>query len=63
MADNSKQKYTPVSIDEVCDQLGFDAIEVKAEENQATKRNIIRLIKFSDMYLQGAIGKQYPSED
>ncbi len=63
MANNSKQKYTPVSIEEVCDHLGFDAIEVEAEENQPTKRNIIRLIKFSDMYLQGAIGKHYPSED
>ena len=63
MANNSKQKYTPVSIEEVCDHLGFDAIEVEAEENQPTKRNIIRLIKFSDMYLQGAIGKNYPKED
>ena len=63
MAEDGKQKYTPVSIEEVCDHLGLDAIEVEAEENQATKRNIIRLIKFSDMYLQGAIGKHYPSKD
>ena len=50
MADNSKQKYTPVSIEEVCDQLGFDVVEVEAEESHVVKRNIIRLIKFSDMY-------------
>lgn len=63
MADNSKQKYTPVSIEEVCDQLGFDVVEVEAEESHVVKRNIIRLIKFSDMYLQGAIGKHYPRDD
>ena len=63
MASNDEQKYIPVSIEEVCDHLGFELIEVEAEESQVVKRNIIRLIKFSDMYLQGAIGKNYPKED
>lgn len=62
MADNTN-KYIPVSIEEVCDHLGYDPIEVEAEEGQATKRSIIRLIKFSNLYLQGAIGKNYPVED
>ena len=54
MADNTN-KYIPVSIEEVCDHLGYDPIEVEAEEGQATK--------FSNLYLQGAIGKNYPVED
>lgn len=62
MANNTK-KYIPVSIEEVCDYMGFLTVEVEAEENQVVKRNIIRLIKFSDMYLQGAIGEKYPKED
>lgn len=53
----------PVSIKEVCDYMGFLEAEVEAEENQVVKRNIIRLIKFSNLYLQGAIGKNYPVED
>lgn len=52
-----------VTIVEVCDYLGFDALEIEEEEGQATKRNILRLIKFSDSYLKGAIGKNYPKDD
>lgn len=65
MADNteSTEKYIPVSIKEVCDYMGFLEEEVEAEENQVVKRNITRLIKFSNLYLQGAIGKNYPTED
>lgn len=62
MADNTN-KYIPVSIEEVCDYLGYDPIEIEAEEGQTVKRNIVRLIKFSDLYLKGAIGKKYPVED
>lgn len=63
MTNETKQKYTPVSIEEVCDYMGFLMSEVESEENQVVQRNIIRLIEFSDMYLQGAIGKKYPKED
>lgn len=62
MADN-KNKYIPVSIEEVCDYMGLLTIEVEAEEDQVIKRNIVRLIKFSDLYLKGAIGENYPVED
>lgn len=52
-----------VTINEVCDYMGFDVLEIEEEEGQATKRNILRLIKFSDSYLKGAIGKNYPKDD
>lgn len=66
MADSEEKQettYVPVSIKEVCDYMGFLESEVEAEENQIVKRNIIRLINFSNLYLQGAIGKNYPTED
>lgn len=66
MADSEEKQettYVPVSIQEVCDYMGFLESEVEAEENQIVKRNIIRLINFSNLYLQGAIGKNYPTED
>ena len=67
MADNElanidETKYA-VTLEEVCDYMGYLVEEVEAEENQVVKRNIIRLIKFSNLYLQGAIGKNYPTED
>ena len=61
MAENEEIKTVPVSIEEVCDYMGYLVEEV--EQDQVVKRNIIRLIKFSDKYLQGAIGKLYPAED
>lgn len=64
MADNVKETtYKPVTLEEVCDYMGFLKSEVEAEDNLIVKRNIERLIKFSDLYLQGAIGKNYPSDD
>ena len=51
----------PVSIEEVCDFKGFLLEEVN--EDEVVKRNIERLIKFSNLYLQGAIGKDYPVDD
>lgn len=57
----TEETYIPVSIEEVCDFKGFLVEEVK--EDPVVKRNIIRLIKFSNLYLQGAIGKNYPIED
>lgn len=61
MAENEKVTYVPVSIEEVCDYKGFLVEEV--EKDEVVKRNIIRLINFSNLYLQGAIGKNYPTED
>ena len=64
MAENKNEnKLVPVSIAEVCDYMGFLLIEVEAEENHTVKRNIVRLIKFADTYLKGAIGENYPIED
>ncbi len=62
MADN-ETTYKPVTLKEVCDYMGFLNSEVEAEENQIVKRNIERLIKFSDLYLQGAVGRNYPADD
>ena len=67
MADNElanidETKYA-VTLEEVCDYMGYLVEEVEAEESKIVKRNILRLIKFSDLYLQGAIGKNYPKED
>lgn len=61
MAENETTTYVPVSIQEVCDFKGFLVEEV--EQDSVVKRNIIRLIKFSNLYLQGAIGKNYPTDD
>lgn len=61
MAENETTTYVPVSIEEVCDFKGFLVEEV--EKDAVVKRNIIRLIKFSNLYLQGAIGKNYPTDD
>ncbi len=63
MAENKQEKTIPVTIEEVCDYMGYLVEEVEAEESKIVKRNILRLIKFSDLYLQGAIGKNYPKED
>ncbi len=59
---NTENKY-PVTLEEACTELGYFLEEVEAEENQLTKRRIERLIRFSDIYLQGAVGKNYPKED
>ncbi len=61
MAEKEEVTYVPVSIEEVCDYKGFLVEEV--EQDKVVKRNIIRLINFSNLYLQGAIGKNYPIED
>jgi hypothetical protein len=62
MADNENVSSTvPVSMQEVCDYMGFVVSEV--EEDLIIKRNILRLISFSDSYLKGAIGKDYPTDD
>lgn len=61
MAEKEETTYVPVSIEEVCDYKGFIVSEV--EEDEVVKRNIIRLINFSNLYLQGAIGKNYPTDD
>ncbi len=65
MADNetintTETKY-PVTLQDVCDDMGFLVEEV--EKDPVIKRNIERLIKFSDIYLKGAIGNNYPKED
>lgn len=51
----------PVTLQEVCDNMGYLVDEV--EKDEVVKRNINRLIKFSDIYLQGAIGNNYPKGD
>ena len=51
----------PVSLQEVCDYMGFLVEEVNQDE--VVKRNIERLIKFSDTYLKGAVAENYPKED
>ena len=56
-------ELTPVTIKEVCDYKGLIYEEVEAEESKEVKRNITRLINFSNSYLQGAIGKNYPVKD
>ena len=62
MANMEKEdKLIPVSIEEVCDYKGFLIEEI--EQDEIVKRNIKRLINFSNLYLQGAIGKNYPVED
>ena len=61
MAENEEVKTVPVTLEEVCDHMGFLVNEVEADK--VVKRNILRLIKFSDIYLQGAIGEKYPKED
>lgn len=58
--ETTKTEY-PVTLQEVCDDMGFLVEEV--EKDVIVKRNIERLIKFSDLYLKGAIGKNYPKED
>lgn len=62
LANTNETKY-PVTLEEVCDYMGYLVEEVEAEESKIVKRNILRLIEFSDVYLQGAIGKNYPKED
>lgn len=57
------EESMPVTLEEVCDYMGFEESEVLLEENHVIKRNIERLIKFSDVYLKGAIGKKYPKDD
>jgi hypothetical protein len=65
MADNEVTTTTeneyPVTLEEVCDNMGYLVDEV--EKDEVVKRNIVRLIKFSDLYLKGAIGNNYPKED
>ncbi len=61
MTENKRIITIPVTLKEVCDYLGYLVEEV--EKDEVVKRNIIRLIKFSDSYLQGAIGKDYPILD
>ena len=43
----------PVSLQEVCDYMGF--LKEEVEQDEVVKRNIERLIKFSDTYLKGAV--------
>lgn len=62
LANTDKTKYA-VTLEEVCDHMGYLVEEVEAEESLTIKRNILRLIKFSDVYLKGAIGEKYPKED
>ena len=58
--ETTKTEY-PVTLQDVCDDMGFLVEEV--EKDVIVKRNNERLIKFSDLYLKGAIGKNYPKED
>ena len=44
-------ELTPVTIKEVCDYKGLIYEEVEAEESKEVKRNITRLINFSNLYL------------
>lgn len=60
---NTTEELKPVNMQEVCDYMGFLESEVQSEDGQVVKRNITRLIKFADLYLKGAIGKNYPVED
>lgn len=58
---DNQENYIPVSFQEACDDLGLEVDEVK--DDAILKRKIDRLIKFSDKYLQGAVGKNYPKDD
>lgn len=60
MTNTTETKY-PVTLQEVCDDMGYLVEEV--EKDEVVKRNINRLIKFSDSYLKGAIGNNYPKAD
>lgn len=62
LANTDETKYA-VTLEDVCDYMGYLVEEVEAEESGTIKRNILRLIKFSDVYLKGAIGEKYPKED
>lgn len=62
LANTDETKYA-VTLEDVCDYMGYLVEEVEAEESGTVKRNILRLIKFSDVYLKGAIGEKYPKED
>lgn len=61
MAESEQEKIVPVTLEEVCDYLGYLVEEVKTDK--IAERNILRLIKFADLYLKGAIGNNYPKED
>ena len=61
MTENEENKTIPVTMQEVCDYMGYLVEEV--EKDPVVKRNILRLINFSDIYLKGAIGKEYPVKD
>lgn len=52
---------SPVSLQEVCDYMGFLIDEVK--QDKVIKRNLERLIKVADTYLKGAVSQNYPKED
>lgn len=58
---NTTETKYPVTLQDVCDDMGFLVEEV--EKDVIVKRNIERLIKFSDLYLKGTIGNNYPKED
>ena len=62
LANTDETKYA-VTLEDVCDYMGYLVEEVEAEESGTVKRNILRLMKFSDVYLKGAIGEKYPKED
>lgn len=54
-------KLVPVTLEEACNHLGFEVDEVK--DDALLHKNITRLIKFSDTYLKGALGENYPADD
>lgn len=63
MTENEPNKIKLLTLEQVCDYMGFLTYEVESEPDRVVKRNILRLIRFADKYLQGAIGKNYPRDD
>ncbi len=56
-----KKETKPITLEEVCDYMGYLLNEV--ESDVTLKRSFERLIKVADLYLQGAIGKNYPADE
>lgn len=60
LANTDETKYV-VTLEEVCTHMGYLLNEIEADK--IIKRSFERLIKVADLYLQGAIGKNYPATD
>jgi len=57
MKETNVNSTNVVTVQEVCDFIPLD------EPDESVKRNVERLIKVADKYLQGGIGENYPKDD